>query len=117
MDKMTFGQFLVGLREERGFSQRKLAEIANITNSTVSRIESNQVKPDPLTLEKLSQALSVEKSLLMTKCGYSEIPEDFVVIARKTGEVKEQQREELFNLLNETIDSFLAGMDEDNKEG
>lgn len=113
MENMSFGQYIIQLRQDNNMSQRKLAEKAGVTNSTISRIESNLVKPDPLTLEKLSIALSVDKSLLMTKCGYSEIPEDFVVIARKTGEVKKSQREHLFNLLNATIDDFLEKYKED----
>ena len=113
MESISFGQYLVQLREAKSISQRKLAELAGVTNSTISRLESDAVKPDHSTLEKLSSALSVDKSLLLTKCGYSEIPEEFVLIARKAGELSEEKRAEAFKIFNETIDSFLEGDEEE----
>jgi len=114
MDKISFGQYLAQLREEKSISQRKLAEMAGLINSTVSRIEANSVKPDPATLEKLAVALDVDKSLLLTKCGYSEIPEEFVMIARKAGELSEEKRAEAYKIFNATIDNFLQ--DDDDEE-
>ncbi len=114
MSSLSFGQFIVKLREEKLMSQRKLAESAGVTNSTISRIEADAVKPDPATLEKLSSALKVDKALLLTKCGYSEIPEEFVIIARKSGELSEEKRAEAYKIFNETIDKFL--LEEDDEE-
>ena len=113
MDKISFGQYLAQLREEKSISQRKLAEMAGLINSTVSRIEANSAKPDPATLEKLAVALDVDKSLLLTKCGYSEIPEEFVMIARKAGELSEEKRAEAYKIFNATIDNFLQDDDEE----
>lgn len=113
MDNFSFGQYLVQLREEQSISQRKLAEMAGVTNSTISRIEADSVKPDPATLEKLAMALSVDKALLLTKCGYSEIPEEFVLIARKTGDLSEEKRIEAYRIFNETIDKFLLEDDDE----
>lgn len=116
MNSLSFGQYLVQLREENGISQRKLAEMAGVTNSTISRIEADNVKPDPATLEKLANALKVDKALLLTKCGYSEIPEEFVMIARKSGELTEQQRAKAYKIFNETIDKFLLEDDDDEED-
>ena len=116
MDTILFGRYLVQLREEKSISQRKLAELAGLTNSTISRIEADSVKPDPATLEKLATALDVDKSLLLTKCGYSEIPEEFVMIARKTGELTEEKRAKAYKIFNDTIDKFLLEDDDDNEE-
>lgn len=116
MDSLSFGQYLVQLRDEKSMSQRKLAELAGVTNSTISRIEADSVKPDPATLEKLAMALKVDKSLLLTKCGYSEIPEEFIMIARKTGELTKEQRAKAYKIFNETIDKFLLEDDDDEEE-
>ena len=113
MKNQTFGRYIAQLREEKEISQRGLANKSGLTNSTISRIESDLVKPDIVTLEKLAQALEVDKSLLLTKCGYSEIPEEFIVIARKTGELTESQRAEIYHKFNETIDNFLQKFDEE----
>jgi transcriptional regulator with XRE-family HTH domain len=111
MNDIKFGQFIVQLREAKSMSQRKLAETAGVTNSTISRIEANLVQPDPLTLDKLAKALGADKSLLLTKCGYSEIPEEFVVIARKVGEMPQEHRARIYKTFNETIDGFLNSSD------
>ena len=54
--------------------------------------------------------------ILLTKCGYSEIPEEFVIIARKTGELSEEKRAEAYKIFNETIDKFLLNDDNDEED-
>ena len=112
----SFGKYLVHLREQKSISQRKLAELAGVTNSTISRLEADLVTPDLKTLEKLANALDIDKTLLLTKCGYSEIPEEFVIIARKTGELSAEKRAEAFKIFNETIDKFLLNDDDDQED-
>ena len=109
----SFGKYLVKLRNQKAISQRKLAELAGVTNSTISRLEADLVTPDLKTLEKLANALDIDKTLLLTKCGYSEIPEEFVIIARKTGELSEEKRAEAYRIFNDTIDKFLLDDEED----
>jgi len=109
---MSFGQYIIQLRKNNSMSQRKLAEVAGVTNSTISRIEADLVNADPATLEKLATALNVDKALLLTKCGYSEISEEFVIIARKTGELSAEKRAEAYRVFNETIDKFLLEDDD-----
>lgn len=41
----TIGSRITKLREKRGLSQRGLAIKANVSNSTISRIENNQSIP------------------------------------------------------------------------
>ena len=113
MSDSSFGKFIIDLREKKAMSQRKLAEKAGLTNSTISRLEADSVKPDNATLDKLSKALEIDKSLLMTKCGYSEIPEEFVVIARKAGDLPQEKINEVYRIFNQTIDDFLRLADED----
>ena len=116
MQSSTFGQYLEHLRDKKNISQRKLAELAGVTNSTISRIEADTVNPDPSTLEKLALALNIDKDLLLFKCGYSEIPEEFVVIARKTGDLPEEKRAKIYKMFNETIDQFLEEFNPDEED-
>ena len=53
---------------------------------------------------------------MLTKCGYSEIPEEFVIIARKTGELSEEKRAEVYKIFNDTIDRFLLDDDDDGED-
>ena len=112
----SFGKYLVKLINQKAISQRKLAELAGVTNSTISRLEADLVTPDLKTLEKLANALGIDKTLLLTKCGYSEIPEEFVIIARKTGELSEEKRAEAYRIFNDTIDKFLLDDDDDEED-
>jgi len=52
--------YLRHVREQRGISQDKLAELSGVPQNTISRIERGERTPRPSTLEKLSQVLKVE---------------------------------------------------------
>jgi transcriptional regulator with XRE-family HTH domain len=53
-------KYLRHVREKRGLSQDKLAELAGVPQNTISLIERGERKPHRNTLEKLAQVLDVE---------------------------------------------------------
>lgn len=55
---MTIGEYIKNLREAKKYSQRKLALVANLSNTTISRIESGMVTPDTDSLAKIATALN-----------------------------------------------------------
>jgi len=55
------------LRELRALSQRELAALANLSVTTVNRIENGQHKPMPRTVRKLAEALGVTPEELLTE--------------------------------------------------
>lgn len=55
---MTVGEYIKNLRESKKYSQRKLALVANLSNTTISRIESGMVTPDTDSLAKIATALN-----------------------------------------------------------
>ena len=48
---------LIGLRIERGLTQKELAERMNTTQSVISRLESGSANPSLATLKRLADAL------------------------------------------------------------
>ena len=56
----AFAQRLRGLRQQRGYSQQKLADIANVEQSTIKRIELVQLAPTLDLLISLSRALGLQ---------------------------------------------------------
>lgn len=56
----AFSERLRFLRKQRGYSQQKLADIANVEQSTIKRIELVQLAPTLDMLISLSRALSLE---------------------------------------------------------
>ena len=56
----AFSERLRLLRKQRGYSQQKLADIANVEQSTIKRIELVQLAPTLDLLISLSRALDLE---------------------------------------------------------
>lgn len=70
---MKFGEYLKIHRDEKGLSQRQLADLAKISNTEISRIESGErQKPSPNILKAISPHLGITYSELMTQAGYIE---------------------------------------------
>ena len=62
-----FGKNLKKLRTERGFSTRKFAIEADISTSSLARLESGSTNPSLTTLLKLADALRVDLNKLSPK--------------------------------------------------
>ena len=56
---MNFGDYIARQRIDLQLSQRQLAVMTGISNSTISRIEKGLVSPDSKTMAKLSIALNI----------------------------------------------------------
>ena len=56
MEQLTIGERITLLRKTRKLSQRGLAIKANISNATISRIESNASLPDANTTQSLAKS-------------------------------------------------------------
>ncbi len=71
----SLGSKVSDSRKKLGLSQEALAEKANVSLSTIQRIEKDTVTPRPFTLKILAESLSLDISELTnitTKSGYSE---------------------------------------------
>lgn len=56
---------LKALREEKGFSQAKLAELINITQQAVGKWETGKSTPDPEMIVKLANLFNVSADYLL----------------------------------------------------
>ena len=56
---MDVGTRLKAARKNRGFSQRKLAQMADVSNGTISLIEQNKISPSVSLLKRLLEAVSM----------------------------------------------------------
>jgi putative transcriptional regulator len=61
----TVSNRLVALRNERGFSQARLAELAGVDRKTINRIENGHFSPSLDTLTRLSVVLKCKLSDLV----------------------------------------------------
>lgn len=55
---MSIGETVKAVRKKRKFTMSELADVAGLTQSTVSRIESEQIDPTRKTLIALARALN-----------------------------------------------------------
>lgn len=61
----TVSNSLITLRNERGFSQARLAELAGVDRKTINRIENGHFSPSLDTLTRLSVVLKCKLSDLV----------------------------------------------------
>jgi len=67
VEGQRFGDTLRRLRNERGLSQERLAEAANLTADYVGFVERGENVPTLTVLLKLAKALSVDASELLSE--------------------------------------------------
>lgn len=63
----TIGEKIIDARKQKGLSQEALAAIANISLSTIQRIEKEKVQPRSFTLKTLATALEIDFSELIVQ--------------------------------------------------
>ncbi|TXH06259.1 MAG: XRE family transcriptional regulator [Nevskiaceae bacterium] len=66
--ELRFGRVVRELRERHGWSQERLAEIADLNRSYLGEIERGRVTPSLSTIGKLAAALQVAPSALIGRC-------------------------------------------------
>lgn len=71
--KLTLGQYLLSIREDRGLSQRDVEKSTKklVSNAYLSQIENDQIKkPNPNILHALAEAYDVKYEELMERAGF-----------------------------------------------
>ncbi|MCK8823990.1 LexA family protein [Fuchsiella alkaliacetigena] len=69
----NIGEYLKKLRKEAGLTLTELQEQTGVSTSHLSKIERNQRKLKPKTMEKVAEPLNVSYELLMQKAGYIDL--------------------------------------------
>lgn len=71
--KLTLGQYLASIRNDRGLSQREVEKATNkvVSNAYLSQIENDQIKkPSPNILHALAELYAVSYENLMERAGF-----------------------------------------------
>lgn len=70
MNEITVGKLIAEAREKKGLSKNQLAEMAKISHTEISRIESGEREvPNPKTLRKISKYIGLNYNDLMYAAG------------------------------------------------
>ncbi|MBW7948647.1 MAG: helix-turn-helix domain-containing protein [Pseudorhodoplanes sp.] len=71
--KLTLGQYLASIRDDRGLSQRDVEKATNkvVSNAYLSQIENDQIKmPNPNILHSLAELYGISYENLMERAGF-----------------------------------------------
>ena len=74
MDNQKFGQFILSLRKEKGWTQLELAEKLNVTDKAVSKWERGVGFPDIKMIEPIAEVFGVSILEIMRSEKISEQP-------------------------------------------
>jgi SOS regulatory protein LexA len=128
-DNVEFREYLKSMREEKGFSVRRLAEISGISHTYLSQVETGKRGvPSPDILRKLYKPLDIEYNELMKRAGH--ITTDLSPETKKLMQMNElselidKAKDLIFPLVSdekgvvteEAAEFFLEGYAEDDKE-
>jgi len=69
-EAQIFGDHIRQLREKRGLTQEKLAQVSDLTTSFVSTIERGAKSPSLNTILKLARGLKIDAADLLSDFGY-----------------------------------------------
>jgi transcriptional regulator with XRE-family HTH domain len=103
---MHFGIYVKELRNKAGLSQRDLAELSNISNAEISRIETgNRQNISIKSIQALAPHLGVSIEHLIHKAGYSNDRCDtFIGVLRQQVERIHEKDSELIDILYKIVD-------------
>ena len=96
----TVGERIKINRKEKGFTQKELAEKANLSRSHIASIEGNQYTPSLTTLTEIAAALNIDSALLI-----SDNPES---IAKPKPDLTKKDKMEIDEYLNNFEDELLS---------
>ena len=113
MENNLFAKRIKSLRIEKKMTQQELGNIVGLTSTGVSYWESGKAVPNFETMTKLSNYFGVSIDYLT---GKGELDNKGMILFRKAEQVNEEDRKKMYNIIDSTIDIFLQGQNNDEKE-
>lgn len=100
MDFRRGGQALQRIRKERGLTQEQLAEKADLTSNTVSRIERGQLVPALPTLIDLCNALETGADSILAAYIAVDTPIRWSPLAKKLDGMDREKQDKIETILD-----------------
>jgi len=103
------GSRIKELRIKNSLTQKKLAELAMVSASSIARLETGQSMVSVFTMMKIAEVLNVSTSfLLMDMPSNTAMDEDLQCICMKLKDCTPVQRQKFIHLMEETIDTIFS---------
>ena len=111
---LTLGEVIKNQREALGLNQRELALAVSINNSTISRIEGNQVTTaDPTTLKAIAAKLNLDYNYLLTLNKTIDDQKEIRIIARASKKMSDTDRKKMLKFLKSEFKEAFKDTDSD----
>lgn len=96
-------------RIRKGLSQRELAQITKVSNSTIARIESGEsLVPSNDNLRALGKALDLDYYYLLSLCNQIDDNPDIREIQRATRHMSEEDRSKMMRMLKAVFEEAFS---------
>ena len=105
MNNKTLGQFIAELRKEKGFTQRELSEMLQVSDKTISHWERDESSPDISILPELSAIFGITVDELLKK-EKNPPPCAEVIPPQSENDMKEKEKAEKNSAAITTEDRF-----------
>ncbi len=106
----TFGTVIADARRNKGLSQRELARLTKISNSTISRIEADDgIQHDTKTIACLAEELAIDYNYLLSLIGYVKDQPEVRAIQRAIDNMSPEQVQKMIKILNASFDDAFDG--------
>jgi len=110
MPNLSFGDKLILLRKKKGVSQKKLAELLNISINNLPRYEKNDYLPKPEILLQLSKFFDVSVDYLLwddqeTQQRVNFRDSEFLNLLSSIDSLPDKERNSLKNLIKSYLES------------
>lgn len=106
MDFKQGGQIIRAIRRERGITQEQLAEEANVTSNTISRIERGYLVPALPTLIDICNALNIAADTVLAAYISADAPIRWTPLAKKLEGLDAEKQDKIATILNCLINTI-----------
>lgn len=96
------GMRLKTVREEKGFSQQQLSELAGLDRITINRIEKSKLTPSLKTLNKICSVLGITISYFFESAP-DDLPPDLHQLVQAAKKLTQEQREAVTKMITAMI--------------
>lgn len=118
-NKMGVIERILKLISQKGITEQKFLSDLHLNRTLLSDWKSGKSKSYRKHIAEIAEYFGVSTDYLLTGSKTAslspndDVPEEFVLMARKTGDIPIEKRKQLYKFLNSTIDTFLEALDDE----
>ena len=110
----TLGAVIARKRQEKGLSQRELAAAVKVSNSTIARLERNEILlPGSDLIRALSQELGVDYNYLLAMTRQIDDEPEIRIIQRAAHSMSQEDRQRMVEILRLAFRDAFADVRDD----